>query len=538
MVFQGILIANRGEIAIRIARAAAELGIKSVAIYSEDDASSLHTKIADESFLLPGLGAAAYLNMEEVINAAKKSGCDAIHPGYGFLSEQASFAEKCAEAGLTFIGPKVEHLKLFGDKGAARAAAISAGVPVLKGIDKAVTLEEASAFFDEVEGGIIIKAVAGGGGRGTRSVTDKVDLEDAFSRCESEAKASFGIGDLYVEEFVEKARHVEIQILGDADGNVVHFGERECSAQRRNQKVVEIAPAPGLEKELVNDMVESATQFATMEGYFSLGTFEFLVDVGSKEAKFVFIEANARLQVEHTVTEEVMGVDLVKSQIQIAMGSSISDLKLDDPSLREPSGFAIQSRVCLETIQKDGSILPSSGTLTAYEAPNGPGVRTDGFGYMGYQTSTAFDSLLAKVIVHSKSPSFGEAARKAERALSEFKIAGVKNNVSFLQNILSHEDFVDAKIHTRWIDEQAEILADQWTGPERFIAANADVEVGDGFAGARVDTSDPLALFNYDAEVKAAKPSSGSEPSAAVIAGPDGSVGVSSPIQGLSLIHI
>ena len=264
--------------------------------------------------------------MEEVINAAKKSGCDAIHPGYGFLSEQASFAEKCAEAGLTFIGPKVEHLKLFGDKGAARAAAISAGVPVLKGIDKAVTLEEASAFFDEVEGGIIIKAVAGGGGRGTRSVTDKVDLEDAFSRCESEAKASFGIGDLYVEEFVEKARHVEIQILGDADGNVVHFGERECSAQRRNQKVVEIAPAPGLEKELVNDMVASATQFAKMEGYFSLGTFEFLVDVGSKEAKFVFIEANARLQVEHTVTEEVMGVDLVKSQIQIAMGSSISDL--------------------------------------------------------------------------------------------------------------------------------------------------------------------------------------------------------------------
>ena len=536
MAFQGILIANRGEIAIRIARAAAELGIKSVAIYSEDDASSLHTKIADESFLLPGLGAAAYLNMEEVINAAKKSGCDAIHPGYGFLSEQASFAEKCAEAGLTFIGPKVEHLKLFGDKGAARAAAISAGVPVLRGIDKAVTLKEAGAFFDEVDGGIIIKAVAGGGGRGTRSVTDKVDLEDAFSRCESEAKASFGIGDLYVEEFVEKARHVEIQILGDADGNVVHFGERECSAQRRNQKVVEIAPAPGLEKELVNGMVESATQFAKKEGYFSLGTFEFLVDVGSKEAKFVFIEANARLQVEHTVTEEVMGVDLVKSQIQIAMGSSISDLKLDDPSLREPSGYAIQSRVCLETIQKDGSILPSSGTLTAYEAPNGPGVRTDGFGYMGYQTSTAFDSLLAKVIVHSKSPSFAEAARKAERALSEFKIAGVKNNVSFLQNILSHEDFVDAKIHTRWIDEQSEILADQWSGPERFVAASGDVEVGDGFAGARVDTSDPLALFNYDAEVKAAKPVSGSEPSSVAVAGPDGSVGVSSPIQGTIVV--
>ena len=322
MAFQGILIANRGEISIRVARAAAELGIKSVAIYSEDDASSLHTKIADESFLLPGLGAAAYLNTEEVINAAKKSGCDAIHPGYGFLSEQASFAEKCAEAGLTFIGPKVEHLKLFGDKGAARAAAISAGVPVLRGIDKTVTLKEAGAFFDEVDGGIIIKAVAGGGGRGTRSVTDKVDLEDAFSRCESEAKASFGIGDLYVEEFVEKARHVEIQILGDADGNVVHFGERECSAQRRNQKVVEVAPAPGLEKELVNDMVESATQFAKKEGYFSLGTFEFLVDVGSKEAKFVFIEANARLQVEHTVTEEVTGIDVVQTQMLIASGLS------------------------------------------------------------------------------------------------------------------------------------------------------------------------------------------------------------------------
>ena len=304
-----LLIANRGEIAIRVARAAADLGLPTVAVYSADDAKSLHLEMADEAQALPGTGAAAYLNAGAVIAAATAAGCDAIHPGYGFLAERGDFARQCADAGLTFVGPDVAHLDLFGDKARARVAAGAACVPVIRGLDRAVTLEEARAFFAALgpDGAMIIKAVAGGGGRGTRAVTSADELESAFQRCQSEAKAAFGRNDVYVEEFIPRARHVEVQILGDRAGCIAHLGERECSIQRRFQKMLEIAPAPALDADLRRQIIEAAVRFAKSVGYSNLGTFEFLVDVSGRAGarSFVFIEANARLQVEHTVTEAV-----------------------------------------------------------------------------------------------------------------------------------------------------------------------------------------------------------------------------------------
>ena len=537
MQSQGILIANRGEISIRIARAAADMGIRSVAVYSSDDQTSLHTKIANEAELIPGLGAQAYLDIDQIIQAAKNSNCDAIHPGYGFLSERAELAASCAAAGITFIGPSEDHLKLFGDKGAARRAAIEAGVPVLRGTDHAVNLEQLTQFFDTVNGSIIIKAVAGGGGRGTRIVHNREDLEEAFARCQSEAKAAFGLGDVYVEEFLARARHIEVQILGDSMGNTVHFGERECSIQRSNQKVVEIAPAPNLSASLRDKIINAAVNFAQQQNYMSLGTFEFLVDdCGSNngssddramDEQFVFIEANARLQVEHTVTEEVTGFDLVRGQIQVALGSSLAELGLDANSPLQVSGFAIQARINLETINSDGTVMPGSGTLARYEPPNGPGVRTDGFGYVGYNTSTAFDSLLAKVIVHERSAQFEDAARKTIRALSEFHLEGVRNNISFVKNIISHPDFIEGTVHTRWVEQQIDNLTAQWQGPDLFVASTSFDKASDGFAGARVDTNDPLALFNH--QTASAKATADESQSMAV---PDGLKPVCSPIQG------
>ena len=540
MTFDALLIANRGEIAIRIARAAADLGIRTVAVYSEDDAASLHTRVADEAVALSGLGASAYLNEESVVDAARDAGCDAVHPGYGFLAERGSFARRCADAGIVFVGPKQQHLELFGDKGRARAAAVAADVPVVRGIDHAVSLEEAQGFFASLNGGaMIIKAVAGGGGRGTRIVSEAGELESAFERCRSEAQAAFGVADVYVEQFLARARHVEVQILGDSHGSVAHLGERECSVQRRHQKVVEIAPAPALADELRTAIIDAAVRFAQAESYENLGTFEFLVDAEAAETggqPFVFIETNARLQVEHTVTEEVTGVDIVQAQIRLAAGASLADLGLDDPAVATPRGYAIQARVNMETIGEDGAVYPSSGTLAAYEAPNGPGVRTDGFGYAGYRTSTAFDSLLAKVIAHSPAKDFAAAISRADRALSEFRLEGISSNIPFLRNVLRHEDFAAGRIHTRWVDENlAELAAQAADAPQRFIAPEAPgTATGEaGFAGARVDTSDPLALFDHDAKVKAAQTQTtdaAAEEPAAV--GPEGSTGVSSPIQG------
>ena len=527
MSFNGILVANRGEIAIRITRAVQDLGIRAVAVHSEDDALSLHTQIADEKIQLEGVGAAAYLNMEGIIAAAQGSGCDAIHPGYGFLSEQEAFANLCADAGIKFIGPSAAHLSLFGDKARARAAAIAAGVPVMPGLDRAVTLSEAQEFFAQHPDGIMIKALAGGGGRGTRAVTDSEQLEALFHRCQSEAEAAFGIADVYVEAFMAKARHVEVQIIGDEHGAVSNLGERECSAQRRNQKLVEIAPAPALDSGLRDRMIEAATTLAKQEGYQSLGTFEFLVNSSATGPEFVFIEANARLQVEHTVTEAVTGFDLVQSQIQVAMGASLASLGLDKPAI--PRGFAVQARVNMETLNADGSVWPGSGTLSAYQPPSGPGVRVDGFGYVGYETSTAFDSLLAKVIVAHNAPDFSAVCAKTVRALSEFRIEGVNTNIDFLMNVVDHADFKEGVIHTRWVDLNMAPLAEPSEARQRYVSMQPATAEG-GFAGAKVDTSDPLALFAHDAEVKSRKETA--VEAAPAVVGPNGSSPVSSPIQG------
>ena len=536
MTFNALLIANRGEIAIRIARAAADLNIRTVAVHSEDDAASLHTRVADEVHALAGLGAAAYLDEVAIVEAAKATGCDAIHPGYGFLAERASFARRCADAGIVFVGPKPEHLELFGDKGRARAAAVASKVPVVRGLDHAVSLQEAEEFFASLNGGgMIIKAIAGGGGRGTRVVQDAGELESAFQRCQSEAQAAFGVGDVYVEQFLARARHVEVQILGDQDGGVAHLGERECSVQRRHQKVVEIAPAPELNDRLRLAIINAAVRFAKNESYQNLGTFEFLVDAsGTGPEPFVFIETNARLQVEHTVTEAVTGVDIVQAQIRLAAGATLAELDLDDPAIAQPRGYAIQARVNMETIGEDGTVRPSSGTLDTYEAPSGPGVRTDGFGYAGYRTSTAFDSLLAKVIAHSPSKDFAAAIARADRALSEFRLAGVETNIPFLRNVLNHEDFAAGRVYTRWVDEElAQLAVPGSSGKQRFITPeSAKADDGGGFAGARVDTSDPLALFDHDAKVKAEQAQQATPAEEPAIAGPEGTTGVSSPIQG------
>ena len=530
-----VLIANRGEIAIRVARAASDLGIATVAVYSQDDAKSLHVHSADEAVELEGLGVPAYLSIEGLIEAARSSGCDAVHPGYGFLAESAEFARACRDAGITFVGPTPHLLDLFGDKVRARQAAREAGVPVIEGSDEAVTLPEALEFFERLgeDSAVMLKAVAGGGGRGSRAVTEISDLEAAWERCVSEAQMAFGSGALYVEQLIPRARHIEVQVIGDLHGGVGHLWERECSVQRRFQKIVEIAPAPHLTPETREAIVEAAVRIARDVGYSSLGTFEFLLDASDgSDDRFYFLEANARLQVEHTVTEQVTGVDLVQSQLRAAQGSTISDLGLDDPSWLRPRGFAIQTRVNMETLTADGSVRPASGTLKAYEAPSGPGVRTDGFGYVGYQTSTAFDSLLAKVIAHSPTPHFEDALTRSRRALSEFRIEGVASNIPFLTNVLEHADLAEGRVHTRWVDEQmAELVAANGAQRIRYLSTEAPT-ADSGFAGARVDSRDPLALFEHDQRVKQDQALQVVEEDAPDLTGPEGSVGLPAPIQG------
>jgi len=531
-----LLIANRGEIAIRVMRAAAELNIPTVTVFPKDDANALHTIKADEAIVLEGAGAAAYLDIEQIIAVARESNCDAIHPGYGFLAENVEFARRCEAEGLIFVGPRVETLEVFGDKANARAVATAAGVPVLRGLDHAVSLKEAHAFLKDLGDGsvMMVKAVAGGGGRGTRVVASADELKEAYELCRSEAQAAFGQGDVYVEEFLPRARHVEVQILGDLHGGIAHLGERDCSIQRRFQKIIEVAPAPGLPDGLRSQIIEAAMHCASSVGYTNLGTFEFLVDVSDHEGEypFVFIEANARLQVEHTVTEEVTGVDIVQAQLRLAEGASIAELGLDDRQVAELRGYAIQARVNMETIAEDGSVRPASGTLTVYEAPSGPGVRVDGFGYSGYRTNPAFDSLLAKVVGHSPSMDFKQAITRTLRALSEFRIDGVATNIPFLRNILAHEDFEAGRIYTRFVDEQiAELTSssdtpDETPGDESFMQ-------GSGFAGARVDSRDPLALFAHDAQVKSERAIADEvEEPVTNVTGPAGSVGLLAPIQG------
>ncbi|RJP14860.1 MAG: ATP-grasp domain-containing protein [Candidatus Abyssobacteria bacterium SURF_5] len=475
-----LLVANRGEVAVRILRAAAELNLQAVAVFSEDDALSIHARRADESSPLRGKGAEAYLDIEQMVSLAKECDCTAIHPGYGFLSENAIFARRCAEERIVFVGPAAATLELLGDKARARERAQRCGIPTVPGTLEPTGLKQAREFLTLLGAGgaVVIKAAFGGGGRGMRVVHDLSELEQAFSICQSEARAAFGNGGVYVERFIPRARHIEVQVIGDGTGEVCHLWERECSLQRRNQKVVEIAPSPTLSESLRKRLCSAAVRMAREIGYNSLGTFEFLVDTEAETDTFYFMEANPRLQVEHTVTEEVTGVDLVKAQLELARGRTLADLGLRQADIAPPRGYAVQLRINMEDVGVDGEIRPSNGMLTAFDAPSGHGVRVDTFAYPGYVTNPNFDSLLAKVICRSRS-SYADALAKAYRALCEFRISGVKTNVPLLQNLLKHPDVAASRVTTRFIEENIKQLAAPNSSHNRLYFADTETRGSD-----------------------------------------------------------
>src|ERR1700683_1176187 len=449
-MFKRLLIANRGEIAIRVARTAADLDVAGVMIYSEDDATSLHVRAGDEALPFTGSGPTAYLDGPQILRLALETGCEAIHPGYGFLSENSAFARLCNNAGAVLVGPSPEALTLFGDKVQARALAKRIGAPVLPGSVGAATLQEAERFFSSLrEGGaVMLKAIAGGGGRGMREVHALADMAGAFERCRSEAQQAFGNGDIYVEQLLPHARHIEVQILGDGK-EVAHLWDRECSVQRQRQKLIETAPAFGLTGEMRAKLLELSVALGKAVNYRGLGTIEFLLDQDADSAlPFAFIEANPRLQVEHTVTEAVTGLDLVRIQLQLAAGGALAKMGLRQFAIPPPGGVAGEARVNLEVMNADGSARPTGGTLSLYEPASGPGIRIDGFGYAGYRTSSKFDSLLAKLIVNTADGDLAAAARKAQRALAEFRIAGVSTNISFLRALLRTPAFAAASIRS------------------------------------------------------------------------------------------
>ena len=537
MQINKILIANRGEIAIRIIRAARELGIASVAIHSADDATSLHVRRADESHALEGVGSRAYLDIDGVIEAAQATGCDALHPGYGFLAESPA-----ARAALRGGGDQLRRTRRWSRwncSATRRGPGISpwsSRCPSCSAAHGAVTLAEAQAFFAELgeNESMVIKAIAGGGGRGMRVVSAADEIEEGYARCQSEAAAAFGDGALLVERLSPRARHIEVQIIGDGQGEVSHLGERECSLQRRHQKVVEWAPSPTLGAATRDRLTAAAVRMAAAMSYRSLGTFEFLVD-SADERDFAFIEANPRLQVEHTVTEEVTGVDLVRAQLRIAAGERLAEIGLAQSDVPAARGYAIQTRVNMERMQPDGEVRPSGGMLTAFEPPSGPGVRIDTYGYPGYTTNPNFDSLLAKVIAHSASADFGDAVGRARNALSEFRIDGVETNLTFLDRALAHEDFASGAIHTRWVDAHVAELAAPAVAESS--QQNGAPDAAAGLAGAQLDTLDPLAGLNYFREGSGTRSASvagvapGRQPAPEIV-GPPNTVPVRSPLQG------
>jgi len=528
-----VLIANRGEIALRIQRAAAELGVEAVAVYSEDDARCRHVLRADRAHALTGEGPAAYLDIDQILAAARASGCDVLHPGYGFLSESAELAARCAQAGIRFVGPRPEVLECFGDKGRARVLARECGVVVPAGSSDATTLEAARQFFASLPRGsaLMIKAIAGGGGRGMAIVSQEAELEPAYERCSREAQSAFGRGDVYVEQCIAAARHIEVQIVGDGD-DVVHLHERECSVQRRHQKLIELAPSPGLSGKLRQEVLESALALAREVSFDGVGTFEFLVDEAAGTC--FFIEANPRIQVEHTVTEEVTGVDLVRTQLQIAGGQSLAELGLSAESVPPPVGIAMQLRINAERMDERGRVLPTGGVLQTIEFPAGPGVRVDSHAYGGYAPSPRFDSLLAKLIVHTPSGDYQELVGKAERALSELETRGFETNARFLAALLAHEEFRANRVHTRFVEQELDaLLAATRTGDA--------TDAHSGLAGARIDVSDPLAVLAHGKQGDApiASPAASAVPGAPAAppesTGPPGTIPVRAPLQGTIL---
>jgi len=461
-MFKKILIANRGEIALRVIRACKELGIKTVTVYSEADADSLHVQYADECYFI---GAAepsqSYLNIEKIIETAKKAECEAIHPGYGFLSQIPAFAEACTKNGLEFIGPPAEVLRRMGNKVEARKAASEAEVPVIPGsLKPASSPEEATEIAEKVGYPVLVKAVYGGGGKGMRLVKSEDEMRHVLETAALEAESSFGSREIYFEKFLPRARHIEFQILADKKGKVIHLGERECSIQRRYQKLIEETPSPFMTEELRKRMGESAIKIAKAINYVNAGTVEFLVD---QNGGYYFLEMNTRLQVEHLITEMVTGIDIVKEQIKIAAGEKLA-YKQRNIKIR---GHAINCRINAE--DPYNNFAPSPGTITSLHLPGGPGVRIDTHLYVGYTISVFYDPLIAKLATWDLSRQ--EAIRRMRNALEEFKIEGVKTTIPFHQRIMEDEDFLKGDIHINFVDERIGKLLPEKALTEEEIAA-------------------------------------------------------------------
>jgi len=441
-MFKKILVANRGEIALRVIRACREMGIPTVVVYSEADAETLPVMVADESICIgPPQADKSYLNPVALLSAARISGCDALHPGYGFLSENAEFAEMCLAAGITFIGPSPECLALSADKAQSRALAKSAGVPILAGSEDTLPdISAARVSAKEIGFPLILKATGGGGGRGMKVVHSADALGEVFDNARQEAESAFGDGRVYLERYIPAPRHIEVQIMADAEGKVVHLYERECSVQRRHQKIIEEAPAPGLTEEGRTQITGWAIDIAKACNYTTVGTVEFLQDA---EGRCYFIEMNSRIQVEHPVTELITGMDLVKEQILLAAGGLI-EIDQEDIKL---NGHAIECRICTED---PATCLPAGGTITGDHAPGGPGIRIDSAVYEGLTIPPYYDSLIIKLLAHGCDRN--EALLRSERALSEFLVDGVPTNIPLLQRILETSDFKEGHIDTHFLN--------------------------------------------------------------------------------------
>ena len=443
-----LLIANRGEIAVRIVRACAETGIRSVALYSDADRNALHVKKADDAYHISSDPLSGYLNPLKIANLAKALNCDAVHPGYGLLSENPALAKLCAQRGVKFVGPSAEIIAAMGDKTEARKMMIAAGVPVIPGSEGAVA-DEAQAVKEARKAGypVMIKAAAGGGGRGIRRCENDNDVRRQFARASSEAGKAFGNSAVFVEKCVVNPRHIEVQIIADAFGNIVHLFERDCSIQRRNQKLIEIAPSPQLTEEERGRVCDYAVKAARAAGYVNAGTVEFLLD---SSRDFYFMEMNTRLQVEHTVTEQITGLDIVQEQLRVAAGGELSTWQ----GAVSRRGYAVEMRVNAEDPKRD--FLPSFGRITKYYAPGGPGVRTDGAIYTGYVLPPYYDSMCAKVTAWALT--WPDAVKRAARALDDIRLSGIKTTIPYYRQILSHADFRNGSFDTGFVEGHPELL--------------------------------------------------------------------------------
>lgn len=454
-MFKKVLIANRGEIALRIIRACKELGIATVAVYSQADSQSLHVSLADEAYCIgPAQSSKSYLHIPAIISVALTSGADAIHPGYGFMAERADFVDICSEHNIKFIGPSSEAMRAMGDKASARATMIASGVPVTPGTGLVETVEQVREFANKVGFPVIIKATAGGGGKGMRIAREEYELEDAFNLCRNEAKNAFGNPEVYVEKYLENPRHIEVQILADSFGNVVHLGERDCSIQRRHQKLLEEAPSPAISEEIRKAMGQAAVNAAKAINYEGAGTIEFLLDeTDPKHKKWYFMEMNTRVQVEHCVSEMISGVDIVKEQIRVAAGQRLS-VKQEDICLR---GHAIECRINAEDPDRD--FMPFAGKIEGYIAPGGFGVRVDSHAYTGYAIPPYYDSMVGKLICWGKDRE--EARLRMLRALSEYVITGIKTTIPFHREILNDEVFISGNFNTSFLEKSFKRNADK-----------------------------------------------------------------------------